>query len=262
MFDVHHAGQCKPQTFADMPKVQLCWPCWCSGVYWCLHTCALLLSPHSSAQRWLPLGSPEDAQGCAWRCLPCICSSWGSGGHQGKHPQLQWRRGWGARWSKIHCHVTIKRQLMLHHAKENAFCALSSAFVLQIQPCNWQMNYLEGSIYEGACFLSREFLICLRASDPECMLKGACRVSLAVGNKQLLDLVSGNIEVLRAHLWWSSKGLEDSGVLVPNGQAFPESAPNSRCSHLPCWEGEVLNRLLWVPGTCGGCGRTFLHFCV
>lgn len=27
MFDVHHTGQCKPQTFAEMPKVQLCWPC-------------------------------------------------------------------------------------------------------------------------------------------------------------------------------------------------------------------------------------------
>uniref|UniRef100_H0ZFH7 Neural cadherin n=1 Tax=Taeniopygia guttata TaxID=59729 RepID=H0ZFH7_TAEGU len=38
-------------------------------------------------------------------------------------------------------------------------------------------------------------------------------------------------------------GLEEPGVTVPHGQALPETAPNSRCSHLPCWEGEVLNWL-------------------
>lgn len=45
---------------------------------------------------------------------------------------------------------------MAHHAKENVFCALSPAFVLLIQPCNWQINYLEGSVHKGAYFLSRD----------------------------------------------------------------------------------------------------------
>lgn len=145
MLDIHHTGQCKPQAFAGKPLL-------CRGAAGACITCALLLCPHSSAQRRLPLGALEDAQGSARRRLPRICSSWGSGGHQGKHPQLQRRRGWGARWSKDHCYVTIKRGLVPHRDKENAFCALSSVFVLLIQPWNWQMNYLD----EGACFLSRD----------------------------------------------------------------------------------------------------------
>uniref|UniRef100_A0A803W497 Uncharacterized protein n=1 Tax=Ficedula albicollis TaxID=59894 RepID=A0A803W497_FICAL len=60
-------------------------------------------------------------------------------------------------------------------------------FVLCPQPLFCGFSPAEISTYP--------FLICLRASDPECMLKGACRVSLAVGNKQLLGLVSG----LRRH---------------------------------------------------------------
>lgn len=156
VIDVHHIGQYKCQAFSEQPRVQLCWPCCALGLAGACITCALLLCPHSSARRRLPLGSLEDAQGSARRHLPRICSSWGPGGHQGKHPQLQWRRGWGARWSKDHCYVTIKRGLVPHHAKESAFCALSSAFLLLIQPCSWQMNYLEGSVHEGACFLSRD----------------------------------------------------------------------------------------------------------
>lgn len=94
------------------------------------------------------------------------------------------------------------------------------------------------------------------------MLKGACRVSLAVGNYKLLGLVSG----LRGH--WGSQGsflLELQGL----GRAWCDcsSRPGfsrdfpSRCSHLPCWEGEVLNWLLWSPGACGGCGRTSAFLC-
>lgn len=125
VFDVHHTGKCKAQTFAEKHRVQPCWPC-CALVFAgaCI-TCALLLCSHSSAQRWLPLGSLENTQGSARRSLPRICSSWGPGGHPGKHPQLQWRRGWGARWSKDHCYVTIKRGLVPRRAKENVFCALS-----------------------------------------------------------------------------------------------------------------------------------------
>lgn len=161
-----------PRHLLRCPKCSCAGPASALGFTGACIICALLLCPHSSAQRWLPLGSLEDTQGSARRRLPWICSSWGSGGHQGKHPQLQWRRGWGARWSKVHCYVTIKRQLLPHHAKENAFCALSSAFVLQIQPCNWQMNYLEGSIHEGACFLSRDKCLSIFFLEP--VMLSAC----------------------------------------------------------------------------------------
>lgn len=31
LFDVHLTGQCKPQTFAEKPRVQPCWPCCALG---------------------------------------------------------------------------------------------------------------------------------------------------------------------------------------------------------------------------------------